>query len=184
MGAGLKTSVANAGQVSLGYAAPWAAPGIPLKAMKWLLSKHSPLVFDPRMDWPMLRFMLMMPRKCTRHLYELNKVRMLRLGEYSRRAFGELRAKTGIHYDERLIVAGTAETTGFELRLPPQRRGRLVHARVLCTRDNSDNAQFEMIAGQSCCEWAERPGPRAAVQHDQMPGCCRVPARTSRRADL
>ena len=34
--AGMETSFANAGQVSPGYSAPWAAPGIPIKAMKWL----------------------------------------------------------------------------------------------------------------------------------------------------
>ncbi|WP_254888499.1 FAD-dependent oxidoreductase, partial [Salmonella enterica] len=30
-----ETSAANAGQISPGYAAPWAAPGVPLKAIKW-----------------------------------------------------------------------------------------------------------------------------------------------------
>ena len=33
----METSFANAGQVSPGYASPWAAPGVPLKAIKWLL---------------------------------------------------------------------------------------------------------------------------------------------------
>ena len=32
----LETSFANAGQVSPGYSTPWAAPGIPLKALKWM----------------------------------------------------------------------------------------------------------------------------------------------------
>lgn len=32
-GAALETSAANAGQISPGYAAPWAAPGVPLKAI-------------------------------------------------------------------------------------------------------------------------------------------------------
>lgn len=31
--AGLETSYANAGEVSPGYSAPWAAPGIPVKAL-------------------------------------------------------------------------------------------------------------------------------------------------------
>mgnify|MGYP006204055963 CR=1 FL=1 len=43
-GPALETSFANAGQVSPGYASPWAAPGIPLKAMKWLLMRHAPLI--------------------------------------------------------------------------------------------------------------------------------------------
>ena len=40
-GVALETSHANAGQISPGYASPWAAPGIPLKAAKWLLQKHA-----------------------------------------------------------------------------------------------------------------------------------------------
>src|SRR6059058_2369923 len=38
-----ETSFANAGQVSPGYAAPWAAPGVPLKALRWMFQKHAPL---------------------------------------------------------------------------------------------------------------------------------------------
>jgi D-amino-acid dehydrogenase len=32
----LETSRANAGQISYSYSSPWAAPGVPLKAIKWL----------------------------------------------------------------------------------------------------------------------------------------------------
>ena len=42
-GPALETSFANAGEVSPGYSAPWAAPGIPLKALKWLFMRHRPL---------------------------------------------------------------------------------------------------------------------------------------------
>ena len=38
-GVALETSFANAGQISPGYSAPWAAPGIPFKAIKWLHAK-------------------------------------------------------------------------------------------------------------------------------------------------
>ena len=40
-GAGLETSFANAGQISPGYSAPWAAPGIPVKALKWQIGRAS-----------------------------------------------------------------------------------------------------------------------------------------------
>ena len=33
-GPALETSYANAGEVSPGYSAPWAGPGVPLKAIK------------------------------------------------------------------------------------------------------------------------------------------------------
>ena len=46
-GPALETSFANAGQVSFGYSSPWAAPGIPVKAMKWLMMEHAPLILRP-----------------------------------------------------------------------------------------------------------------------------------------
>lgn len=43
----LETSAGNAGQIPPGYSAPWAAPGIPLKAIKWLFQRHAPLAIRP-----------------------------------------------------------------------------------------------------------------------------------------
>lgn len=34
-----ETSAGNAGQISPGYAAPWAAPGVPVKAIKWMFQR-------------------------------------------------------------------------------------------------------------------------------------------------
>lgn len=50
IGAALETSFANTGQISPGYASPWAAPSIPVKAMKWMLTKHAPLIIQPTAD--------------------------------------------------------------------------------------------------------------------------------------
>ena len=50
-GAALETSAANAGQISPGYAAPWAAPGVPLKAIKWMFQRHAPLAATPATTW-------------------------------------------------------------------------------------------------------------------------------------
>jgi D-amino-acid dehydrogenase len=100
-GAGLETSYANAGEVSPGYAAPWAGPGIPMKAVKWLLMQHSPLVVRPKLDLAMWRWLLQMLMNCTASRYEINKGRMLRLAEYSRDCMKELRSATDIRYDER-----------------------------------------------------------------------------------
>jgi D-amino-acid dehydrogenase len=41
-GPGMETSFANAGELSYGMTSPWAAPGVPLKALKWLFMKHRP----------------------------------------------------------------------------------------------------------------------------------------------
>jgi len=99
--AGMETSYGNAGEVSPGYAAPWAGPGIPMKAVKWLLMRHSPLAIRPSLDPKMWSWVLRMLRNCTSGRYEINKGRMVRLAEYSRDCLIELRADTGIHYDER-----------------------------------------------------------------------------------
>jgi D-amino-acid dehydrogenase len=100
-GPGMETSFANAGEVSPGYSAPWAGPGVPAKAVKWMLMSHSPLVIWPMLDWAMWRWGLAMLRNCTEARYKVNKARMVRLAEYSRDCLRQLRADTGIAYDER-----------------------------------------------------------------------------------
>jgi D-amino-acid dehydrogenase len=99
--AGLETSFANAGQVSPGYSAPWAGPGVPLKAIKWLLMRHRPFVIWPRADPALYRWLTMMLANCTEAAYHVNKARMLRLAEYSRDCLRDLRDATGIAYDSR-----------------------------------------------------------------------------------
>ena len=99
--AGLETSYANAGEVSPGYSAPWAGPGVPLKAIKWLLMHHRPLVIRPQLDLNFVRWGVAMLRNCTAARYELNKGRMVRLAEYSRDCLKELRSETGLQYDQR-----------------------------------------------------------------------------------
>lgn len=100
-GAGLETSFANAGQVSPGYSAPWAAPGIPVKAMKWLMMRHRPLVLWPRLEPRLYGWLAQMLANCTEDAYRRNKGRMVRLAEYSRDVLRDLRAETGIAYDHR-----------------------------------------------------------------------------------
>ena len=97
----LETSFANAGQISPGYASPWAAPGIPLKAMKWMLQRHAPLSIAPDGTTFQLKWMWEMLRNCTADRYAVNKERMVRLAEYSRDCFKELRDEAGIAYESR-----------------------------------------------------------------------------------
>jgi D-amino-acid dehydrogenase len=101
-GPALETSYANAGEVSPGYSAPWAGPGVPVKAIKWLLMHHSPLVIKPMLDPAMWRWGLATLRNCTEARYRINKARMVRLAEYSRDCMVQLRADTAIAYDERM----------------------------------------------------------------------------------
>lgn len=102
-GPGLETSFANAGQVSWGYASPWAAPGIPMRALAWMVSRHSPLVVRPRLDPAMWRWLLAMLGNCTAARYATNKERMLRLAMFSHECLGELRRELGLDYDDRQL---------------------------------------------------------------------------------
>lgn len=98
-----ETSFANAGQISPGYASPWAAPGVPLKALKWLLQRHSPLAIRPTADTRQYLWLAQMLANCTAARYALNKERMVRLSEYSRDCLDELRAETGLDYEGRQL---------------------------------------------------------------------------------
>ncbi|MGD9870545.1 MAG: D-amino acid dehydrogenase [Thauera sp.] len=100
-GAALETSYANAGQVSPGYSTPWAAPGIPLKALKWLFQRHAPLAIRADGSLFQLRWMMQMLGNCSSARYAVNKERMMRVSEYSRDCLRSLREDTGLHYEER-----------------------------------------------------------------------------------
>lgn len=100
-GPALETSYANAGQVSPGYSTPWAAPGIPLKAIKWLFQRHAPLAIRADGSLFQLKWMAEMLKNCSAERYAVNKERMMRLSEYSRDVLRELRADTGLSYEER-----------------------------------------------------------------------------------
>lgn len=100
-GAALETSFGNAGQVSPGYSTPWAAPGIPFKALKWMFQKHAPLAIRADGSLFQLRWMAQMLRNCSAERYAVNKERMMRVAEYSRDCLRSLRADTGIDYEQR-----------------------------------------------------------------------------------
>lgn len=100
-GPALETSFANAGQISPGYSTPWAAPGVPFKALKWMFQKHAPLAIRADGSLWQLRWMAKLLRNCSAERYTENKERMMRVAEYSRSCLQQLRADTGIQYEQR-----------------------------------------------------------------------------------
>ncbi|WDA38097.1 D-amino acid dehydrogenase [Sphingobium sp. YC-XJ3] len=145
-GPALETSFANAGEISPGYASPWAAPGIPMKALRWLFMKHAPLILRPRMDMAMLRWMVAMLGNCNERAYAINKSRMVRLAEYSRDRLIDLRRETGIAYDER--SRGTLQL----FREQKQLDGIAKDIAVL----KADGVPFEVLDAAGCI--AAEPG--------------------------
>ncbi|SSM80542.1 dadA [Acinetobacter baumannii] len=96
-----ETSFGNAGQISPGYSTPWAAPGIPFKAVKWMFQHHAPLAINLDGSMWQLQWMAQMLKNCNPQSYAVNKERMMRVAEYSRDCLRELRKDTGIHYENR-----------------------------------------------------------------------------------
>lgn len=160
--AALETSFANAGEISPGYSSPWAAPGIPLKALKWMFMEHAPLIIQPAMDMTKLRWMAQMLGNCTSAAYAVNKARMVRLAEYSRDCLTELRAETGLRFDER--QQGTLQL----FRTQKQLDAAAKDIEVL----REGGVPFEVLDRAGCI--AAEPGLRSAA--DRIVGGLRLPA--------
>lgn len=160
-GPALETSFANAGEISPGYASPWAAPGIPQKAIRWLMMRHAPLILQPAVDREMLGWLFAMLRNCTSARYAVNKARMVRLAEYSRNRLIALRADTGIAYDERM--QGTLQL----FRTQKQLDGIAKDIAVL----RAGGVPFEILDREGCI--AVEPGLAAA--REKIVGGLRLP---------
>jgi D-amino-acid dehydrogenase len=160
-GPALETSYANAGEVSPGYSAPWAGPGVPLKAIKWLAMHHRPLVIRPHVDAAFIGWVLAMLRNCTAARYEINKTRMVRLAEYSRDCLCTLRAGIDIAYDER--SRGTLQL----FRKQKQLDGTAVDIAVL----RETGVAFELLDRAGCV----RHEPALARVRDKFVGGLLLP---------
>jgi D-amino-acid dehydrogenase len=162
-GPALETSFANAGQISPGYAAPWAAPGVPLKAVKWMFQKHAPLAIRPddKDKQFQLQWMWQMLQNCTAERYAINKNRMVRLAEYSRDCLKALRAETGIQYEGR--TGGTLQV----FRTQQQFEGAAKDIAVL----KEANVPYELLT-QSELSTAE---PALAATSHKLTGGLRLP---------
>jgi D-amino-acid dehydrogenase len=97
--AGMETSYANGGQISVSHAAPWANPGAVAKILKWLGREDAPLLFRLRADPHQWLWGLRFLAECRPGRNFSNATQLLRLGLYSRTLLRELRAGTGIEYD-------------------------------------------------------------------------------------
>ena len=141
-GPGLETSYANAGQLSYGMSSPWAAPGIPMKAVKWMFMKRRPLFIWPLISPTMWKWCVQMLRNCNAESYRINKGRMVRISSYSRDVMPELIAETGIEYDGR--AQGTLQLFRTEKQVKDSRADQDILAEY--------DSPFEVLDPDACID--------------------------------
>jgi len=157
----METSFANAGQVSFGYTTPWAAPGLIVKAMKWMLRQHSPLIIRPQPSLEMMRWLIAMLGNCNGERYRQNKALMIRVSDYSALSLAALRAETGIQYEAR--QRGTIQLFRTEAQM----------AAIAKDTDvlKADGVDFEILDASGCIEVE----PGLAGIKDKIIGGLRTP---------
>jgi D-amino-acid dehydrogenase len=121
-----EASFANAGVVAPGYVTPWAAPGMPAKVARYLLSEHAPV----RVSWPLssgeIGWMWRWYRACDGATYAANRARMQRLAFYSRTRLHDITEHFGLDYDR---------STGYMVLLRTDKDRKLVQPGLQVLRD-------------------------------------------------
>jgi len=122
--AGMQTSFANGGQISVSHATPWANPATPLKALKWLFKEDAPLLYRLRADKAQLKWAMQFLQECRADKADANLVQMVHLGLYSRDTLQQLRADIGINYEQqaRGIMHFYTSQTEFNAAIAPTKR--------------------------------------------------------------
>ena len=121
--AGLETSYANGGQISVCHAEPWANPSAPLKILKWLFQPEAPLLYRPRLDPYQWRWGLSFLTQCTSARAAHDIRQMVNLGIYSRSQLQALRKELDLDYDhlEKGILHFYTSQQEFDAAMEPAR---------------------------------------------------------------
>lgn len=94
-----ETSFANAGVVAPGYVTPWAAPGMPGKVLRHLLSRHAPVRLHPTLNPATFGWLWQWWRACRPETWQANRSQMQRLAFYSRQRLHELTQTLQLEYE-------------------------------------------------------------------------------------
>ncbi|HEY2256642.1 MAG TPA: D-amino acid dehydrogenase [Variovorax sp.] len=148
--AGLETSFANGGQISVSHAEPWANPGAPLKVLKWLGKEDSPLLFRLRPDMRQWLWGLGFMRECTPARTRHNIRQIVNLGLYSRSTLQQLRHDARLEYDQltRGILHFYTSQAEFDAAQEPARLMR-EHGCELDMKSADECVQIEPALAQS-----------------------------------
>lgn len=156
-----ETSYANAGQLSFGYTTPWAAPNIPMKAIKWLGKTHSPLIIRPDGSLYQLKWLAHMTANCNSVAYARNQSRMMRISEYSRHLLHQFEQDEGLDFEQRHL--GT-------LHLFRDAAAFAAHQSQMGVLDQF-NVPYQTLDAEACLQYE----PALAHLRGQIAGAFRLP---------
>ena len=98
--AGLETSFANGGQISVSHSDPWASPENLRKVLRWLGDPNAPLAFKFSTDPTLWRWLGLYLRNCTSERAAINAERMLGVAKYSQSVRNDLLNKIELNHDQ------------------------------------------------------------------------------------
>lgn len=97
--AGMETSWGNGGILHVSSVEPWAAPGVPLKVLRWIGDENAPILLRMGALPHMWRWGAAFLRNCTATAHRRNALANLQLALESVAAMGEMREATKVGYD-------------------------------------------------------------------------------------
>jgi len=97
-GSAEECSYANGGQLSFSHVEPWASPDLFPRVFKWLVKKHSPLVFRPKLDPAMWSWLAKFLSNCNEAKVKETTTNLLRLSLYSKECIHKITNETGLSY--------------------------------------------------------------------------------------
>jgi D-amino-acid dehydrogenase len=94
-----ETSFANAGIVAPGYVTPWASPGMPAKALRYLFSRHAAVKLAFPFSTRELSWIWRWYRSCQLETYLTNRAHLQKLAFYSRNRLRQLTTDLQLDYE-------------------------------------------------------------------------------------
>ena len=160
------SSFANAGVVAPGYVTPWAAPGMPLKVLRYLLAHHAPVRLRRPLALADIAWMRHWLAACEGTAYARNRARMQRLAFYSRHRLHRLADAMAYDFDR---------SSGYMVLLRAERDRRLAQPGLALLRERGVPCDAPDAAGARRIEPALHPHTALAgaipLPQDEVGNC-------------
>ena len=141
-GSGLGTSFANGSLITPSMSDPWAAPGLPLKLLRWMGREESPFLLRASALPGVFGWGLRFLRQCSEQRWRSNAEVIYRLCAYSQQATRELSETTGIAYD--LSSKGTLRLFRDQLSIDSAQRSAEMVGELGC--------RYQIVTPEQCTE--------------------------------